>query len=118
MSIAEEPIQGRIVWTPPEGTTRLDRFRERINAEHGVALEDYAQLHKWSVESLAPFWQAVWDEIGVVASAPASEVAANVSSRCAPATRRPTASTSGTASTKWAAAGPTIRRPMAAKMRW
>ena len=74
MSIAEEPIQGRIVWTPPEGTTRLDRFRERINAEHGVALEDYAQLHKWSVESLAPFWQAVWDEIGVVASAPASEV--------------------------------------------
>lgn len=72
--MAEEPIQGRTVWTPPPEPTRLDAFRERINKEHGTSLKDYAELHKWSTEALGPFWQAVWDEIGVVSSAPASEV--------------------------------------------
>lgn len=74
MSFTEEPIQGRIVWTPPPGEARLDKFRERVNKEHSLDLKTYADLHKWSVEHLGPFWQAVWDEIGVVSSVQAPEV--------------------------------------------
>lgn len=70
---AEHPLLGREVWTPPPGETRMDAFRERVNKEHNVQLKTYADLHKWSVEHVGPFWQAVWDEIGVVSSAPAVE---------------------------------------------
>ena len=69
---AQQPLQGRQVWTPPEGPKRMDSFRERINAEHGVNLKNYADLHKWSVSEVGKFWQAVWDEMGVVASEKAS----------------------------------------------
>ncbi|WFD07312.1 acetoacetate--CoA ligase [Malassezia vespertilionis] len=72
--MSDEPIQGRITWTPTPGPKRIHAFRERINKEHGVALENYADLLKWSNEHTAPFWQAVWDEIGVVFSERASEV--------------------------------------------
>ncbi|WFD32139.1 acetoacetate--CoA ligase [Malassezia sp. CBS 17886] len=72
--MSTEASQGRVVWTPPAESTRLDRFRERVNKEHGLQLRDYADLHRWSVEETAAFWQALWDEIGVVASTPASEV--------------------------------------------
>lgn len=69
---AQQPLQGRQVWTPPEGPKRMDSFRERINAEHGVDLKNYADLHKWSVDEVGKFWQAVWDEMSVVASEKAS----------------------------------------------
>ncbi|WFD26412.1 acetoacetate--CoA ligase [Malassezia nana] len=52
----------------------MDTFRERVNKEHGLDLQDYAALHKWSVTHTGPFWQAVWDEMGIVASQPAVEV--------------------------------------------
>ncbi|WFD00847.1 acetoacetate--CoA ligase [Malassezia yamatoensis] len=67
-------IQGQVMWTPPAGETRLDAFRERMNKQHNLHLETYEDLHKWSVQALSPFWQAIWHEIGVVASEPASEV--------------------------------------------
>ena len=74
MSEASDRIQGRVVWTPPEGKTRLDAFRERVNKEHSLQLANYEDLYQWSIASLSDFWQAVWDELGVVASAPANEV--------------------------------------------
>lgn len=68
MSFTEEPIQGRLMWTPPAGKTRMDAFRERISKEHKVDLPDYAALLRWSNTETGLFWRAVWDEIGVVAS--------------------------------------------------
>lgn len=52
----------------------MDTFRERINKENGLDLQDYAALHKWSITHTGPFWQAVWDEMEIVASQPAVEV--------------------------------------------
>lgn len=80
MSTETEPLQGRVMWTPPEGETRIDRFRERMNKEHNLELKDYKELHRWSCDNLAPFWQAVWDEAGIVAS----QVATTVVSEDAP----------------------------------
>ncbi|WFD36514.1 acetoacetate--CoA ligase [Malassezia cuniculi] len=68
MSFAEKPIQGRLMWTPPEGTKRLDTFRERVSKEHNVDLPDYDALLRWSNTETGLFWRAIWDEIGVVAS--------------------------------------------------
>ena len=74
MSTNEETLQGRVMWTPPEGKTRMDTFRDRVNKKHGLHISNYAELHQWSVTNLAAFWQAVWDEIGIRSSTPASEV--------------------------------------------
>ncbi|HEU5008944.1 MAG TPA: AMP-binding protein, partial [Jatrophihabitantaceae bacterium] len=56
---APEPI-----WTPDPVTSaasEIERFRAFVNDRHQLALTDYAELHRWSVEQLDAFWSAVWD---------------------------------------------------------
>jgi acetoacetyl-CoA synthetase len=56
---APEPI-----WTPDpvtSATSEVERFRAFVNDRHQLALTDYAELHRWSVEQLDAFWSAVWD---------------------------------------------------------
>ena len=50
--------------------TRIGEFAARAAERHGVALDDYWQLHEWSVTEPEQFWAEVWDQLGVVASEP------------------------------------------------
>ncbi len=43
----------------------LTKIRQEINAKHGLQLEDYHQLHKWSCDHYDLFWAHVWDFCGV-----------------------------------------------------
>ena len=55
-------------WTPsPErvARARITKFTRQLESSHGVALPDYAALHRFSVESMEAFWTAVWDYCGV-----------------------------------------------------
>lgn len=57
------------LWAPsPErvAATQLTAFRREIETRHGVAVPDFAALHRWSIENRAAFWKAVWDFCGVV----------------------------------------------------
>lgn len=47
-----------LIWQPknPE-TTRLWAFMRHIENNHGLQLKDYQQLHAWSVQNPALFWQ-------------------------------------------------------------
>jgi acetoacetyl-CoA synthetase len=56
-------------------STRLDTFRRYVNNKHDVALNDYPELHKWSVIEQAKFYQDLWDFCGVIASRPPSPFA-------------------------------------------
>src|SRR3546814_9864880 len=40
---------------------------KQVSARYGVAIEDYSQLYRWSIESPEAFWTMVWDFCGVVA---------------------------------------------------
>ena len=65
------------LWTPGLdwiAATHLTRFSQAMQARHGLADTDYATLHRWSVEHLEQFWAAVWEDAGVVASEPYTEV--------------------------------------------
>ena len=65
------------LWTPGLdwiAATHLTRFSQAMQARHGLADTDYATLHRWSVEHLEQFWAAVWEDAGVVASKPYTEV--------------------------------------------
>ncbi|KAH7002441.1 hypothetical protein EDB80DRAFT_720583 [Ilyonectria destructans] len=55
--------------------TRLDAFRRHVNIKYDLALENYAQLHQWSVRSLELFYQELWLFCGLVTSQPPSQVA-------------------------------------------
>jgi acetoacetyl-CoA synthetase len=62
------------LWRPdPAAAARsqLARFAGHAERLAGRALPDYAALHGWSVADPAAFWQAVWDDAGVIAAAPA-----------------------------------------------
>ena len=66
-----------VLWQPsPDrvARARLTRFAEQVRARHGVAVEDYDALWRWSVEHLEDFWAAVWEHFDVVAHAPYEQV--------------------------------------------
>jgi acetoacetyl-CoA synthetase len=51
------------LWQPSAERVRkaaLTRFRERMAAESGAPLPDFAALHRWSVEAPEAFWRAIW----------------------------------------------------------
>jgi acetoacetyl-CoA synthetase len=53
-----------ILWQPDAtriAQSRMDTFRRSINQRHGLHLDSYADLHQWSVEQRAEFWQAIVD---------------------------------------------------------
>jgi len=53
-----------ILWQPDAkriAQSRMDQFRRDINQRHGLALSSYADLHRWSVDQRAAFWQAIVD---------------------------------------------------------
>jgi len=62
--IDEHPL-----WTPGAARaagSRVDRFRRVVAERHGVVLDDTVALHHWSIDEPGRFWQAVWDECGVI----------------------------------------------------
>ncbi len=57
------------LWRPGENriaASALDRFRKQAERRTGLALPDYAALHRWSVEDRGAFWTLVWDFCGVI----------------------------------------------------
>ena len=62
----------RILWTPPPGvraSTRIGAYLAWLERDRGLKFDDYASLHRWSVDDLAGFWSSVWDFFGVRSSA-------------------------------------------------
>ncbi|POR33422.1 Acetoacetyl-CoA synthetase [Tolypocladium paradoxum] len=53
---------------PGPASTPMWQFLQRVNKKHGLELDGYPGLFKWSVENISPFWEEVWDFVGIVAS--------------------------------------------------
>ncbi|EKM80626.1 hypothetical protein AGABI1DRAFT_55606 [Agaricus bisporus var. burnettii JB137-S8] len=62
--------QSKLLWTPrnPEFTS-TDLFRRLINRKHGLNLQDFHELHKYSVEH-DEFWLDLWEFLGIISSIP------------------------------------------------
>ena len=62
--MADEPL-----WVPNESAvsrSRLAEFQRELAAEFGVAIADYATMHRLSVYYRAEFWSRVWDFAHVI----------------------------------------------------
>ena len=59
------------LWTPSESrlaNAPLTAFRQQIAKHYDEQIEDYFDLHVWSVRNPQAFWSAIWDFSGIVAS--------------------------------------------------
>jgi acetoacetyl-CoA synthetase len=65
------------LWTPTADRVRnsnMQRFMEVINQRFGAHHRDYQDLYQWSIDNIADFWQAWWDEARIIHSAPPREI--------------------------------------------
>jgi len=65
--------EGDLLWSP--SASRIERsnltaFVRWLERERGLELAGYEQLHRWSVESLEDFWEAIWQFFAIESSAP------------------------------------------------
>lgn len=64
-----------VLWTPPAPrSTAMWKFMEAVNQKHGLNLEDYPGLYKWSIENIGAFWEDVWAFFQIRASHPFDKV--------------------------------------------
>jgi acetoacetyl-CoA synthetase len=59
-----------ILWQPSREraeSAQLTRFARRLAAQTGTRLDDYAALHRFSVDEPERFWPALWGELGMIA---------------------------------------------------
>jgi len=58
-----------LLWRPQNiEHHKLTKLRLLINKKYNVNLEDYHQLHGWSVQNYGLFWSEVWKFSGVISS--------------------------------------------------
>ena len=58
-----------MLWQPsPEriANANITHFTTMVRERHGLNAEDYAALHRWSIEHRADFWSAMWEYGGVI----------------------------------------------------
>jgi acetoacetyl-CoA synthetase len=56
------------LWRHPHpASTPMWRFLQYVNEKHGLQLDDYAGLYKWSVDQVGPFWESCWEFVGIQA---------------------------------------------------
>lgn len=66
-----------VLWRPSTAqieASRMDAFRRRVNLRFNLQLNDYAALHRWSIEQRAAFWQTLADYFQVAWHTPPSQV--------------------------------------------
>lgn len=66
------PGHGRRLWSPDpaRAPSQMTRFRQWLSSRRGLALDDYADLHRWSVEEPARFWEALYDYFEIESPTP------------------------------------------------
>ncbi|MEK9974694.1 MAG: acetoacetate--CoA ligase, partial [Deltaproteobacteria bacterium] len=45
--------------------SRIEQLRKRICTENSINLNDYSELHKFSIENQEIFWRTIWEDMGL-----------------------------------------------------
>ncbi|RSL50089.1 hypothetical protein BHE90_014256 [Fusarium euwallaceae] len=72
---AAAPPDDNVLWRHPNPeSTPMWGFLQHVNKKHGLNLDGYPALYKWSIDEVALFWEEVWHFVGITASKPFDEV--------------------------------------------
>ncbi|MHC4321719.1 MAG: acetoacetate--CoA ligase [Planctomycetota bacterium] len=55
-------------------STQLTHFIRKVQQKYGIGDTNYSTLHQWSISNPAEFWEEVWQDCNIVASAPYTSV--------------------------------------------
>ena len=67
----------RLLWEPSEQQikqTNMFRFMCAINEKHQKDFSEYSELHRWSIDHIPEFWEAMWDFADIIAAQKAHQV--------------------------------------------
>ncbi|PVV00269.1 hypothetical protein BB560_005356 [Smittium megazygosporum] len=63
------------LWKPTDPTKRQAyKFIQYVNNKHGLQIDNYFDLHSWSCDKIADFWEDVWEFAGIISHAPYTKV--------------------------------------------
>lgn len=72
----------KIMWQPSveqiQGSQMFE-FKEFINDRHGLNLDNYHDLHDWSINRIPEFWDSAWSFFNILHSHPYTQVVDDVS---------------------------------------
>ncbi|MBW1865190.1 MAG: acetoacetate--CoA ligase, partial [Deltaproteobacteria bacterium] len=67
----------RLLWEPSDQRikqTNMFRFMCAINEKHQKDFSEYSELHRWSIDHIPEFWEAMWDFADIIAAQKAHQV--------------------------------------------
>jgi len=67
------PNMGELHWEPSAAfrdAAQITHFLNWLREQHGLEFDDYAALHRWSVQDIGKFWEHIWDYFAVESSTP------------------------------------------------
>ena len=69
-----------ILWNPSEESiskTHLYKLQKYINKKYNIKLNNYNQLHNWSINNIDSFWSTMWNQLDIIYSKKYSAVIDN-----------------------------------------
>ena len=67
----------KLLWQPSAErikNSNLTDLMKRLKEKKGLDFNSYDELHKWSVDERADFWESVWEYGGIISSTPYDKV--------------------------------------------
>ena len=66
-----------LLWQPSHeqiGNSKMSIFREFVNKEFQLYLNDYSELYDWSISHAENFWESIWKFSNVITSSPYTQI--------------------------------------------
>ncbi len=67
----KEIFSNPVLWSPSGERVRssqMYKFLKIINEKNNINIENFTDLHTWSIENKSNFWSSIWDFFGVIGS--------------------------------------------------
>ncbi len=67
----KKKVTNPVLWSPSDEkieSSQMYKFTKIINEKNNVNIQNFTELHTWSIENKADFWSAVWDFFNVIGS--------------------------------------------------
>ena len=66
-----------ILWKPSKdqiNSSQLEAFRLQVNSRFNLKIENYSELHSWSISNINDFWKAIWGFMAIKCSSNYNQV--------------------------------------------
>ena len=66
-----ETLSNPILWSPSEKkvkSSEMFSFVQNINEKYNLKLDNFSELHTWSIENKSDFWSSIWDFYKIIGS--------------------------------------------------